>query len=248
MISKLKRLARTLLKRRGDRAALSGLSAKERDLVVKVRERNLTYLSPKKLANIIETCNSIEAKKVEGIFLEAGCALGGSAIVISQVKKDTRPLRVFDVFGMIPPPTDEDSQDVHDRYRVIVEGKSKGLGGDQYYGYVANLYEVVQENLRSFGCDFDKQSVSLVKGLLQDTMHIDTPVAFAHIDVDWYDPVRTCLERVWPWLPVGGCVILDDYHDWGGCRKATDEFLQSCEGTFTLDDSSGAMKIERTAG
>jgi asparagine synthase (glutamine-hydrolysing) len=247
MISRIKRFAKKLLKRSVDANALSGLSDNERELVVKVRERNLTYLSPKKLASIVDTCNSIEAKEIEGIFLEAGCALGGSAIVISQIKEDSRPFSIFDVFGMIPPPTEEDSQDVHDRYRTIVEGKSKGLGGDQYYGYIANLFEVVQENLRSFGCDLDKQSVSLVKGLLQDTMHLDGPVAFAHIDVDWYDPVRTCLERVWPWLPVGGCVILDDYHDWGGCRKATDEFLRTCVGKFKLDDSSGALKIERTA-
>lgn len=247
MISRLKRFARRILKRRVDRDVFAHLSERERNLINGVRERNLTYLSPKKLASLVDACHLMASREIEGIFLEAGCALGGSAIVLSQVKEETRPLRIFDVFGMIPPPTKDDSQDVHERYRVIVEGKSKGLGGDQYYGYVANLYEVVQENMQSFGCDFDKHSVSLIKGLLQDTMHLDGPVALAHIDVDWYDPVRTCLERVWPRLSVGGCVILDDYHDWGGCRKAADEFLQTCVGEFRLDDSSGAMKIERVS-
>lgn len=247
MISTLKRYARKIRKRYADAKALPGISAAERRLIDRVRDRNLTYLSPKKLASMIETCHAIERDKVEGIFLEAGCALGGSAIVIAKVKATARPFCIFDVFGMIPPPTGEDSQDVHERYRVIVEGKSEGLGGERYYGYVANLYDVVQENLKSFGCDLDKHSVSLIKGLVQDTMHFDGPVALAHIDVDWYDPVRTCLQRVWPRLSIGGCVILDDYHDWGGCRKATDEFLETCVGQCKIDDSSGAMKIQRIA-
>ena len=78
--------------------------------------------------------------------------------------------------------------DVHDRYRIIVEGKSKGIGGDNYYGYVDNLYEVVQSNLSSFGINSKERSVLLIKGLVQETLKIDQPVAFAHIDVDWYAP------------------------------------------------------------
>jgi asparagine synthase (glutamine-hydrolysing) len=134
---------------------------------------------------------------------------------------------------------------VHDRYKAIVEGKSTGIGGDKYYGYQEDLYDVVQSNLKSFGIDCEKQSVSLVKGLIQDTMKIDEPVAFAHVDVDWYEPVLTCLKRVFPNLVVGGSIILDDYHAWGGCRKATDEYLREVTGQFILDDTADAMKITR---
>jgi asparagine synthase (glutamine-hydrolysing) len=63
------------------------------------------------------------------MFIEAGCALGGSAILLATVKNRRRPLHLFDVFGMIPAPTAEDTQEVHDRYRTIVEGKSSGIGG-----------------------------------------------------------------------------------------------------------------------
>ncbi|MEY4519181.1 MAG: hypothetical protein RLZZ499_1780 [Cyanobacteriota bacterium] len=57
-------------------------------------------------------------------------------------------------------------------------------------------------------------------------MVVEQPVAFAHIDVDCYKPVLTSLKRIFPNLVVGGSITLDDYHDWGGCRKATDEFLR----------------------
>jgi asparagine synthase (glutamine-hydrolysing) len=202
-------------------------------------------LSDKKLASLLSTCRVIEEANLPGIFLEAGCALGGSAILIATIKNFERPLFIYDVFGMIPPPTKEDTQDVHDRYRTILEGKSIGIGGDKYYGYQENLYDLVQSNLKSFGINCEGQSVSLVKGFVQDTMKIDQSVAFAHVDVDWYEPVITCLKRVFPNLVVGGSIILDDYHDWGGCRKATDEYLREVIGQFVLDDTAGSMKITR---
>lgn len=225
---------------------LSDLTQKDAELISNIRSKKLTYLSNKKLASLSCTCREIEKKNLPGIFLEAGCALGGSAILIANTKRFSRPLFVYDVFDMIPPPTTEDPQDVHDRYRQIVEGKSTGIGGEKYYGYQENLYDLVQENLRKFGIDCEKQSVSLIQGLVQETMKINQEVAFAHVDVDWYEPVTTCLRRIFPNLVVGGSIILDDYHDWGGCRKATDEYLREITGYCSLDDTAGSMKITRT--
>ena len=67
----------------------------------------------------------------------------------------------------------------------------------------------------------------------------------AHIDVDWHDPVKVSLERIFPNLTEGGSIILDDYFAWGGCKKATDEFLTTIEGRYVTDDSQGAMKITK---
>lgn len=221
------------------------LSPEDSELISRIRSRRLTYLTNKKLSSIANTCRSIEESNVSGIFLEAGCALGGSAILIASLKHPERPFYIYDVFGMIPPPTEQDTQDVHDRYKTIVEGNSKGIGKDKYYGYEEDLYEVVQSNLQSFGINVKEQSISMVKGLLQDTMSIDQSVAFAHIDVDWYEPVMTCLKRIFPNLVVGGSIILDDYHDWGGCRKAADEYLREVVGQFVLDDSARSIKITK---
>jgi hypothetical protein len=226
--------------------ALSSVAKVEtRDLLARIRSSKLTYLSDRKLASLANTCSAIEEARLPGAFIEAGCALGGSAILIATVKDSERPFFVYDVFGMIPPPTAEDTRDVHDRYQTIVEGNSVGIDGDKYYGYQDNLYDVVQGNLRRFGIEPEEQSVALIKGLVQDTMHIDQPVAFAHVDVDWYEPVSTCLRRIFPRLVEGGSIILDDYHDWGGCRKATDEYLREITGRFSLDDSAGSMKVTK---
>ena len=245
MLHSIKKYLRKIADSHKNKVILSRLTSQERELIFRVRSQNLTYLTDKKLASLASSCRLIEDANLPGIFLEVGCALGGSAILIASLKRTERPLFIYDIFGMIPPPTNKDTQNVHDRYRTIVEGKSKGIGNDKYYGYVENLYEVVQSNLKSFGINCEEQSLSLIKGLIQETMNIDQPVAFAHVDVDWYEPVMTCLTRVFPNLIEGGSIILDDYYDWGGCRKATYEFLRRVTGQFVLDDSVGSMKITK---
>jgi len=181
------------------------------------------------------------------MIIEAGSALGGSSMLLASIKSNDRELRVYDVFGMIPAPSKYDTGDAHRRYKVISEGRSKGIRGDVYYDYEDNLIDKIKSGFASFGIDLIAQNVQLIKGLLQDTLNVDGPVALAHIDVDWYEPVHTCLERIMPKLVVGGMIIIDDYYDWKSCRKAVDEFLPSLQGKITLDDTAGSLKITRVA-
>jgi len=69
------------------------------------------------------------------------------------------------------------------------------------------------------------ERVQLHRGLFQDTLHPTGPVALAHIDCDWYEPVKVCLRRIGEHLSPGGLMVLDDYMDYGGCRTATDRYL-----------------------
>src|SRR5918994_2174184 len=143
----------------------------------------------------------------------------------ARAKGRERPLLVHDVFGMIPPPTEADGEDVQARYETIASGRSPGLGEDTYYGYEPDLISKVRQNFERFGLSPEDNAVSLVRGLFQDTIVGDEPVALAHIDGDWYESVRTCLERIGPRLVPGGVMVIDDYFKWSGCRSAVDEFL-----------------------
>lgn len=134
----------------------------------------------------------------------------------------------FDVFGMIPAPkSDKDDQRSRERYAVIHSGQSQGIAGETYYGYIPNLRSRVIGTFERYGMTVDDDRVALVQGLFEETWPLqpNRPVAFAHIDCDWYDPVHFCLKAVAAQLQPGGSIILDDYHDYGGCRAATDEFL-----------------------
>jgi O-methyltransferase len=192
----------------------------------KVRESRLTYLTDEKLIRIETAIAEISRSQVPGCFVECGVALGGSGIIIAALMPEGRTFHGFDVFGMIPPPTSEkDDEKSRARYETIRTGQSRGIGGDQYYGYVEDLYERVVENFARFDQPVDGQRVRLYRGLFQETLHPSTAIAFAHIDCDWYDPVKLCLDRIVPCLAEGAHVVLDDYNDYGGCRRAVDEFL-----------------------
>lgn len=49
-------------------------------------------------------------------------------------------------------------------------------------------------------------------------------------------PVEFCLNAVLTCLAPGGIIALDDYHDYGGCRAATDELLGAHPDVFAVDD------------
>lgn len=190
-----------------------------------VRSRALTYLSDRALAELAWAALSIEAEQLPGVFLEAGTALGGSAVVLAAAKSSSRPLRLYDVFGMIPPPTDVDGPDVHERYELIVSGESKGLGGGTYYGYHEDLTAEVRGVLAACGYPPVQHNIELVQGMFQDTLPGADPVALAHLDGDWYESTKTCLERIAGRVVRGGRIVIDDYDMWSGCRRAVDEFL-----------------------
>jgi asparagine synthase (glutamine-hydrolysing) len=222
------------------------LCEEDKKLISEIRDRRFTYLSPNKLSMIASSCRRLRAANVQGLFLEAGCALGGSSILISKLKDQDQPFHVFDVFGMIPPPSSEDGADVHERYDRIKSGGSEGIGGDTYYGYEDNLFDKVRNNFMRFGLTPEDNSIEMVQGLVQDTMNINSPVAFAHVDVDWYEPVMHCLKQVVPNLASGGSIILDDYYDWSGCRKAVDEYFRTnSRDEFVRDSRAGSMCITR---
>lgn len=207
---------------------LYNLSAKTSQISRKVRQNNWTYLSYEKIINLEECLQNLNKNSVSGIFLEAGIALGGSAIIIASLMPENANFRGYDVFEMIPPPSDQDDQKSKARYEIIKNGQSKGIRGkDIYYGYIENLYEQVVKNFESLGLRVDEKKISLHKGLFENTMYFTSTdsIAFAHIDCDWYEPVRLCLERIYPILAVQGYLVLDDYYDYGGCQKAVDEFL-----------------------
>jgi O-methyltransferase len=213
-----------------------------------VRRRKLTYLSAQKLRTIESCLDGLAREGTPGDYVEAGVAMGGSAIVIASHLDNGRRFHGYDVFGVIPEPSDADPPEVHERYEVIASGRSRGISGDDYYGYREDLYGQVVAAFDSFGIPVDGERVELHRGLFEATLRPVAPVAFAHIDCDWHDPVRLCLERIYPHLVLGGWLVIDDYYSYGGARRAVDDFLAE-HGDLTAISSRGRehLLLKRTS-
>ncbi|NEK19478.1 TylF/MycF/NovP-related O-methyltransferase [Rhizobium leguminosarum] len=211
----------------------------------RVRTEYLSYTTDPQLHQLLEVVRRTAPSGA--LIIEAGCARGGSAILMCSAKSPQRPMRVYDLFEMLPPPSEHDGDDMKARYAEINAGEAVGLGGGQYYLYDDDLMATVTNNFARFGYPVESNNVQLIKGKVQDTLTVAEPVALANIDVDWYEPVSACLERVMPHLIVGGAVALHAYSDWSGCRKAADDYFSRAgrEG-LDFDLSAGHMLVTRT--
>jgi asparagine synthase (glutamine-hydrolysing) len=85
----------------------------------------------------------------------------------------------------------------------------------------------VKANFARHSLPVDGERIVLHKGLFDETLPTAgfENLAFAHIDCDWYDPVRLCLRTIGSKISPGGAILVDDFHDYGGCRMAVEEFL-----------------------
>lgn len=211
-------------------ALFYGITDKEKAQLMALKANQVTYLTPKDLFNLYYAAKAVEQLGIPGLFIETGCALGGSAVAIAKAKSRQREFRMYDAFGMIPPPSEKDEADVHMRYEEIKSGRSKGLGDNTYYGYIENLLQVVADNLTAHGVPPTENNIKLIKGYFEDTLYLTEPVAFAHIDCDWYASVMSCLSQIEPNMSVGGVIVFDDYFEWSGCRTAVDEYFSDKSG------------------
>lgn len=169
-----------------------------------LRAHDLTFLRQPALELHRRLIDSIEAEGVAGMVVEAGVAKGGSALALAAAMRDGRCLHLFDTFQGIPPPSANDGKDVHDRYAVIKAGKA----GKGYYGYMPDLAGFVASHFVKV--ELGLTPPTMHAGLFGDTMWPAGPIAFAHIDGDWFQSVTDCLSRLVPCLAPGGSIVLDD--------------------------------------
>lgn len=203
----------------------SAPTAEVESVISAVLAENLSYVGRSGLRTLAHMVAEIEEQQIPGQLIEAGCALGGSAIVLATAKARQRPMRIYDVFAMIPEPGAKDGPDVRQRYETITRGESTGLGGEEYYGYRTDLLGEVVASFERHGVPVKENNVELVRGLFEDTLVIDEPVALAHLDGDWYESTMTCLSRIVPHLSRRGRLVIDDYDIWSGCKAAVDEYF-----------------------
>jgi len=124
----------------------------------------------------------------------------------------SRDIWLFDSFEGLPEPTVEDGNRAQAEYH---KGKC--------YGSVASVREIFHQLY------IPENRVHIVKGWFEETFPSVTvkDVALLHIDADWYESVKLCLEKFYDSVCPGGFIVLDDYGHWEGCRRATDEFLKT---------------------
>jgi O-methyltransferase len=210
---------------------------------VQVYERGLTYMTRPQMSSLLALCGEMEERHEPGIMIECGCARGGSAILLTAEKSEARVLRIYDVFGALPEPSPKDGEDLRARWQQIQEGHASELGGT-HYSHEPDLLARVRSAFVQAGYPPERNNVTFVKGKVQDTLALDERVCLAHIDVDFYEAVQTCLERIVPNLSSSGAIVVHAYLDWSSSRRAVDDFFRGRPG-WRFDTRAGHLVARR---
>jgi hypothetical protein len=175
------------------------------------RVKGHTLVSREKLNALCDLVAILERDRVPGAIVECGVFKGGAAALMAHEAAD-REIYLFDSFEGLPPPGERDgaiaARLYHRGWCASPESEVKTI--------MARLNRLTPR-------------VHLVKGWFHETFP-RTPiadVALLHIDADWYDSVRLCLDTWFDRIVAGGFLVVDDYGRWEGCTRAVDEFISS---------------------
>jgi hypothetical protein len=88
-----------------------------------------------------------------------------------------------------------------------------------------------------------------VKGRVEDTLPARAPnnICLLRLDTDWFESTRHELVHLFPRLSQGGVLIVDDYGQYRGSRKAVDEYFSDAGVPVLLHrmDFSGRVWVKR---
>jgi Macrocin-O-methyltransferase (TylF) len=180
--------------------------------------RPYTMLGEARLYSLFSLAKYVCFQDVYGNFVECGVAAGGSSAmlagVIARYSQQPRRLFCFDTFEGMPATSVLD----------VSHGKTAeaiGWGAGTCAAPETSLHEVCQK------LSVEKLATP-IKGLFADTLPLNRerigPIAFLHMDGDWYSSTRDIFENLFDQVVTGGRIQVDDYGNWDGCKRAVHEF------------------------
>lgn len=153
-----------------------------------------------RLINLYHSAARACVETSEGDVVELGCFRGDSALVLAMAIADAgrgaRTLHLFDSFAGLPMPSPEDRLAEPERWQGFFSDTSP-------------------EAIVARFATWDLPPPRIVSGWVENTVPVSLPraIAFAHLDLDLYAPMRHALEHVYPRLAAGGAMVLDDFGD-----------------------------------
>lgn len=187
------------------------------------RVRPYTLTSVERIMALVEAVRYVVRADVPGALVECGVWRGGSMMTIALTLVDLgatdRDLHLFDTFTHMPDPGVEDV-DISGVRAVDIIDEARA---SEVFRHLP--MHAVEELLRETG--YPAGRLHFVPGLIEDTIPGAAPevIALCRLDTDWYESTAHELEHLWPRIAPRGVLIIDDYGQFLGARKATDEYL-----------------------
>ncbi len=189
-------------------------------LTWKLKNSKRTYLSYSTLYSLASNFINLQEQASQPMHVaEFGVGRGGSATVLAWlVNKYHGQITLYDIFGRIPAPTEEDGERALSRYDVIINKEGK-----DYYGNITNLLDVILEELHQV-CSANQ--IEIIQGEYEKTLPklMDSrKFDLVHIDCDWYESSKAVYNYLQSRLKPSVIIQVDDYSNWEGSNRAFQE-------------------------
>jgi O-methyltransferase len=175
---------------------------------------------------LIQAIRYIEGNRVAGDIVECGVWRGGNLIIAGLLRRRMgfdRQIWAFDTFAGMTAPS---SADFKPAEALDVEGKFASLDRDDHNEWCLASEDEV---LRNFEDRVGDRNLRTVKGPVEETLtrseNLPERIAILRLDTDFYESTKAEMEILYPRLSPGGVLIVDDYGEWAGARKAVDEYF-----------------------
>jgi O-methyltransferase len=198
------------------------------------RAQPYSLTSPARMVGLCDAVSYVSRAGIEGAIVECGVWRGGSmiatALTLLAEGDDRRDLFMYDTFGEVPPP---DEADGADRIRDFPEAVRSGV-------FELLPLDRVRELLVDTG--YPPERLHFVQGLVEETIPERAPerIALCRLDTDWYRSTKHELDHLVPRIAPGGVLLIDDYGEYEGARRAVDEYCTEHDLTllwYRLDES-----------
>lgn len=210
-----------------DYFTLDDLTVEESEKINSVKKYTMT--GPLRMMTLIRSVEYIINNKIEGDFVECGVWKGGSMMLIAktliELGVNDRNLYLYDTFEGMVDPQDLDVSFDNKKAKTLLQNVSHlRTEGNNIWCY--SSLEEVKQNLISTGYNPDR--IFFIKGKVEDTIPNNLPssIALLRLDTDWYQSTIHELTHLYPLLIKNGILIIDDYGQWMGQKKAVDEYIK----------------------
>ena len=183
-----------------------------------------TMTSPERVVSLIRAVQHVIRWKIPGDIVECGVWRGGSMLAVAETLADSgdigRTLWMYDTFKGMPPPQEVDRDSTGTPAADVLKNSPKSA----HVWAIASLDDVKATMQKTSY----RGSIRLIGGLVEKSIpqHCPDKIALLRLDTDWYESTYHELVHLYPRLYSGGILIIDDYGDWAGARKAVDQYIE----------------------
>jgi hypothetical protein len=175
---------------------------------------------------LIQAIRHIESNHVPGDIVECGVWRGGNLVIAGLLRQRLgfdRQIWAFDTFAGMTAPSAADFKPAE---VLDVEKKFASRNRDDHNEWCLASEDEV---LRYFENRVGSRDLRTVKGPIEETLkkaeNLPERIAILRLDTDFYESTKAEMDVLYPRLSKGGVLIVDDYGEWAGARKAVDEYF-----------------------